>query len=74
MKNNFPKRLASLRNQHKLTQQQLAAILNVSKGRIGNYEQGKRSPDIEMLKSLASFFQVTIDYLLGLDDDDDTNM
>lgn len=59
------KELRALRN---IKQTELASILNVSQGTIANWESGKRSPDCDMIVKLASVFAVSVDYLLGNDD------
>ena len=64
----YAKRIAELRNKLGLTQQQLADKLHISRGRLNNYEQGVREPDIEMLNIFAEFFDVTTDYLMGRSD------
>jgi len=61
----FGKRLAELRTQRGLSQYELAQALGFSRGQIANYEQGKREPDFATLITLANFFQVSLDYLLG---------
>ena len=49
-----------------LTQEELARRLGVSKGTVGNYESGARTPrKLDDLNSLADYFNVEIDYLLG---------
>jgi transcriptional regulator with XRE-family HTH domain len=48
-----------------LSQYELAQALGFSRGQIANYEQGKREPDFATLITLANFFQVSLDYLLG---------
>jgi transcriptional regulator with XRE-family HTH domain len=65
----FSERLAELRKKHKMTQQELANKLGVSRGAIGMYEIGQREPDAETLKKIADFFNTTTDYLLGRTDD-----
>ena len=45
------KRLKELREKHNLTQEELAKELNVSRTTISNYENGSRSPDIEMINN-----------------------
>lgn len=60
-------RIAELRNAKELTQQQLADILKLTRGRLNNYEQGIREPDYTTLQNIADFFGVTVDYLLGRD-------
>lgn len=65
----FAQVLRKLRTEHDLTQGQLASIIGVSKSTIGMYEQGKRVPKVDAtLKRLADFFDVSIDYLMGLSD------
>jgi transcriptional regulator with XRE-family HTH domain len=65
----FAKRLAELRKKKGLTQYELADLLNLTRGQVGNYEQGKRQPDFDILQLFADFFNVTTDYLLGHTDD-----
>lgn len=48
-----------------MTQEDLAKVLFVTSGTISNYENGVHLPDVEKLISLADFFDVTTDYLLG---------
>ena len=57
--------LISLRKQKKVTQQDVADYLDISRQAYSNYETGKRSPDIEILIKLSDFFSVSIDYLVG---------
>lgn len=60
------KRLKELREQKNLTQAQLSKLLNISASTIGMYEQGRRFPDENLLKHISQYFNVSIDYLLGL--------
>lgn len=62
---NFQNILKSLRKANGLTQDELAKILKISRSTIGMYENGSREPDYETLESIADFFNVDIDYLLG---------
>lgn len=61
----FSKRLNELRTQKGLTQEALAKCIGVTRGTIGNYEQETREPDRETLETIADYFNVDIDYLLG---------
>ena len=61
----FNELLVELRQDRKMTQEDLAKVLLVTSGTISNYENGVHLPDIEKLISLADFFGVTTDYLLG---------
>ncbi len=62
-------RLRALRQEKSLTQSQLGSHFNLAESTISLYESGKRSPDYEMLKKFALFFNVTTDYLLGYTED-----
>jgi len=62
---NFAKVFKELRNSLKLTQQDLADKLGLSRSAIGMYEKGEREPDFETLELIADFFNVDMDYLLG---------
>ncbi len=59
-------RLKELREACHVTQEKLAEQVGSSKSSISYYESGKREPDINMLKQLAAYFHVTVDYLIGL--------
>ena len=61
-------RLKQIREEKGLSQNELAKKINMTQQRISSYENGIREPDIETLKILADFFDVSIDYLLGKTD------
>jgi len=67
----FRKRLRRLRLENDLTQAQLAKIfgLNETGSTIASWEQGRSRPNIEEIVKLASFFEVSVDYLLCVTDD-----
>lgn len=60
--------LKKLRKEKGLTQQFLAEKFNLSQQSIYKYENGLAEPDISTLKSMASFFNTSIDYLVGVSD------
>ncbi len=62
-------RLKLLRESKGLSLRKLAEKVNIHFSTLGSYEQGRRNPDIETLKMLAEFYNVSVDYLLGLVDD-----
>ena len=49
-----------------LTQQELANKLNLSKSSIASYENGVRIPSYEVLINMATYFNCSIDFLMGL--------
>lgn len=59
-------KLAQLRKQNNLTQQELGDILNVSYQTISKWENGVVYPDISMLPRISSFFGISVDALLGI--------
>ena len=61
-------RLKELRQEKDLLQKDVSTYLNISTSAYGFYEQGKRTPDSEMMKKLSEFFNVSLDYLLGKTD------
>lgn len=53
------------------SQQSFADAFGVAQSTVGNWEAGKRRPNMEAIKRLASFLGVTVDYLLGLTDENE---
>lgn len=60
-------KIKALRKAKKLTQEQLAELLNISSQAVSKWETGMSSPDIDMLPRLAAFFQTSVDDLLDFD-------
>ena len=60
----FKDRLVELRKQNDVSQKDLAHVLGVKTGTIGNYEVGSRFPRANELIKIADYFGVSIDYLL----------
>ena len=63
-------RLFELRTEKELSQRDLAKVFNVSQGTYNNWENGKTQPSIEQLISISEYFQVSIYYLVGNDNQD----
>ena len=63
-------RIKELRTQRKISQLKLAKELNVHQTAVSQWEQNRTSPDSQLLPEIASYFGVSVDYLLGIDDDD----
>ena len=57
-----------------LTQADVAAALGVSSVVYSRYETGKRQPSIDMLIQMADIFGVTVDFLLGRQDIEDSTL
>ncbi len=69
----FSKNLSTLRKKASLTQVELAEKLNYSDKAISKWERAEAIPDAYMLKQIASFFNVTIDFLLNEQNQEDIN-
>lgn len=67
-------RIAQLRKNRSMSQFQLAKTLNIATSTLGMYETNKRKPNMEMLEKLADFFGVSIDYLLGRETSDKSDI
>ncbi len=65
IKNNLSKNIIKLRKEKKLTQLELANALNYSDKSVSKWENGDTIPDIEVIKRLADFFNVSVDSLIG---------
>ena len=61
----FAERLKSLRKEQNLTQQKIAEKLNISRGSYAQWEAQRTQPSSKSLETLADFFDVSTDYLLG---------
>lgn len=62
------KRLKELRLERGLTLKQVSGALNMTLSAYSNYEQGIREPSVDTIKRICIFFEVSSDYLLGLED------
>ena len=68
MKLNIGNRIKELRRSKEITQEEFADYLGVSYQSVSRWENGVCYPDMELLPIIADFFNVTVDYLMGVDD------
>ncbi len=61
-------KIRELRKAQGLSLKRLGEILGVAESTMSLYENGKRQPDYETLKKIATHFNVSTDYLLGKDE------
>ncbi len=59
-------RIKQLRKEQRLSQTELAKFLHVSQQTVTSWETNRADPSSSALSALASFFDVTADYLLGM--------
>lgn len=64
----FSQRFVTIRKQHKLTQEKVGELVNMSQRSVANWESGDRCPSIPTLIELSDKFNVSIDYMLGCSD------
>lgn len=62
---NLGSRIKELRKERDITQEKMGNDLNIAKSTISQYENNINTPDTEMLNRLATYFEVSVDYLLG---------
>ena len=65
--NKFPERLKEIRMERNLSQRTLAKEIGFSQASIARWEAGLQIPNIDVVIKFATYFKVSTDYLLGLD-------
>jgi len=63
---NYYRRLRDLREDHDLTQEQVASYLGMKQSQYSRYERGVRDLPTDILIRLARYYKTSTDYLLGL--------
>lgn len=67
-------RIKELRISFNISQVELGKKLGVTKQCVSNWENANIMPSIDMLINIAKFFNVSSDYLLGIDDEDKVSL
>ena len=62
---NLADNITRLRHERRITQEELADFLGVTKASVSKWENAQSIPDLLLLLQLAAFFDITIDQLLG---------
>lgn len=60
-------RLKFIRRMRSISQQTIADRLGISRSAYASYESGRAEPDVEMIREIATFYHVSIDFLLSFD-------
>lgn len=68
MSANFALRLSDLRKEKKISQKEAASCLGISQALLSHYEKGIRECGLDFLKKACDYYDVSVDYLLGLTD------
>ena len=74
MSNNISKKIKELREQNNITQNKLANDLFIKQQTVAQWENGSRALKADSIISLAKYFNVSTDYLLGLTENTSTNI
>lgn len=61
-------RLKELRKKSHKTQEEMAALIGLTRGAYANIENGRREPDFATMNTLADYFGVSVDWLMGRDE------
>lgn len=64
MRNYIAKNIVTLRMKKKLTQEQLADDLKITRSRLGAYEENRNEPNVDMIIRFSKYFQVPINNLI----------
>lgn len=65
---NHYQRLKDIREDHELTQAQIAEVLHTTNRQVSKWENGVQMMGVDKYITLAKFYNVSVDYLLGLID------
>ncbi len=63
---NLPSRLKFAREKIAMSQTEVAKEIGINRSTLAKYELGQREPDIEMLVQLSIFYNVSLDWLVGI--------
>ncbi len=69
MKMEIGTKIKELRVEYRLKQKELAAKIHIAANTLSQFETGKANPGYDVLITLADFFEVSVDYLLGRADE-----
>jgi len=67
MKKQIGERIKTLRHSQGLQQNDLVKILNISQASLSAYENGKKLPSIDLLVDISKYFDVSLEWLCGLE-------
>ena len=56
--------IRNLRKDNKMSQQELADVLNITREALSHYETGRREPNLRIMMKMSEYFGVSIDYLV----------
>lgn len=66
--NKFPKRLRMLRERRRVSRYVVSELCGLNRNAVRRYERGEAEPTMKALINIADYFEVSIDYLVGVSD------
>lgn len=70
----YGERLRLLRKANRLTMEEVGRRLGIAKSSYAGYESETRMPPLDKVQKLASMYDVSVDYIIGITDDPDPNI
>lgn len=64
----YGERLKKARKERKLSQEEVGELLNISRSNISKYENEELEPNIQTLKELCKIYNVSADYIIGIEE------
>lgn len=61
----YGERIALLREKYSMTQEELSLKLGITRASLSHYENNRREPSYNTITTIANFFNVSIDYMIG---------
>lgn len=66
--NKFPERLRRLRERRKVSRYVVSELCGLNRNAVRRYERGEAEPNMKALINIADYFEVSLDYLVGVSD------
>lgn len=70
----LPERLREMREKYNISQEAVAERLGITSSSVSSYERGERTPSLPIILKLSYIYNCSVDYLLGINNDDNTHV
>lgn len=68
VENKFPERLRRLRERRRVSRYVVSELCGLNRNAVRRYERGEAEPNMKALINIADYFEVSLDYLVGVSD------
>ena len=68
VENKFPERLRRLRERRRVSRYVVSELCGLNRNAVRRYERGEAEPTMKALVNIADYFEVSLDYLVGISD------